>query len=238
MSASRPTSAADRAAINARIDALLDGTLPPRDCRELFESLRGDPAGARDLAELRDTASRLSVAPDAPDLASCILARSHARRGFLSRRARRVLTFGRAAALAGVLAGIGVMAYVERHVPEARLANDPAPVANVADAAALGVDAGEGLIDSALASLSAHARQAEAPKPPPMRLDPSAFFAAAPRLEFTPGDAGAAPTLHADSASTPPAPLLTRVGGWLIVVREVPPVTDPTLDHDLPIAQE
>ncbi|MDQ7012472.1 MAG: hypothetical protein Q9O74_01085 [Planctomycetota bacterium] len=129
----RPGSAADSAKL---IDALLDDDLSEERSRQVLRRLRDDPAACEDLARTRIGIERLREPIETPDLTDAILARVHVRRRFLPQRARRMVTAGRVALAAGLVGAVGIASLVQRHVPAVRLADDPAVVTRLVEAAA------------------------------------------------------------------------------------------------------
>lgn len=120
------------------IDALLDGDLAHEESRAAYEALRQNPAACEDLARTRYAIARLSTPVEAPDLTGAILQRVHHRRRFLAPRAARFVTTGRLAAAAAVIGTVALASFVQRHVPEARLAaSEPAPVSRVVESSGL-----------------------------------------------------------------------------------------------------
>ncbi len=130
---SRPRAPVDSAKL---IDALLDDDLSEERSRQVLRRLRNDPAACEDLARTRIGIERLREPIETPDLSDAILARVHVRRRFLPLRARRMVTAGRVALAAGLVGAVGIASLVQRHVPAVRLADEPAVVTRLVEAAA------------------------------------------------------------------------------------------------------
>lgn len=118
------------------IDALLDGELSDERSREALRLIRHDPQACEDLARTRVAVDHLRAPIDVPDMSEAILGKVHARRRFLPRRSRRLVTAGRLAVAAGFIGAIGIASLVQRHVPAVRLADEPTPVTRIVEAAA------------------------------------------------------------------------------------------------------
>lgn len=129
----RPRTDADSAKL---IDALLDDDISEERSRKALARLRRDPAACEDLARTRIAIERLGEPIETPDLTDVILARVHTRRRFLPQRARRLVTAGRVAVAAGLVGAVGIGSFVQRHVPAVRLADEPAVVTRLVEAAA------------------------------------------------------------------------------------------------------
>lgn len=115
------------------INELLDGSMDREWAREAYESLRGDAAACEDLARLRYAVARLSAPVPAPDLSGEILHQVDLRRRFLSRGRRRLITAGRLGVAAGVVVAVGLASFVQRNVPELRVAEAETPVTRVVE---------------------------------------------------------------------------------------------------------
>lgn len=118
------------------IDALLDGELSDERSREVLRRVRHDAEACEDLARTRVAVDRLRAPIDAPDLSDAILGKVHARRRFLPRRSRRMVTAGRLAVAAGFIGAIGIASMVQHYVPAVRLADEPTSVTRIVEAAA------------------------------------------------------------------------------------------------------
>lgn len=118
------------------IDALLDGDLSDERSREVLHLIRHDAEACEDLARTRVAVDHLRAPIDVPDMSEAILGKVHARRRFLPRRSRRLVTAGRLAVAAGFIGAIGIASLVQRSVPAVRLADEPTPVTRIVEAAA------------------------------------------------------------------------------------------------------
>lgn len=118
------------------IDRLLDGGLSREQSQELLREIRRDAGACEDLARTRLCLDRLREPVDAPDMTDAILSRAHSRRRFLPQAGRRFVTVGRVAVAAGLVGAVALASFVQRHAPEVRLDEQPAPVTRFVEAAA------------------------------------------------------------------------------------------------------
>ena len=242
------------------IDALLDGDLAHHDARDAIRRLQDQPHASEELALLRSTVERLRSPIEAPDLSKSILGGMDARRGFLPRRARRIVTVGRVAVAAGLIAAVGVASFLQRHVPQLRLDEGPTPVSLMVRTTGLTADEQPVLVDRAVQTIQASiaspvSRLSLSPRfrpeeqlrfgTDPIKPRPHAVFAAAGGPPFAVGapepiDAGAA--LAQPAASTPTetatgpqltqSPFIGRFGPLLVILRETPTTIDPERPAD------
>lgn len=124
----------NRAPSDRLIDELLDGGVSAERSQDLLRAIRHDAKACEDLARARIGIELLREPVAAPDLSGQILGAVHARRRFLPGRTRRLVTAGRVAVAAGVVVAVGLASFVQRHVPEVRLADGPAPVSRIVEA--------------------------------------------------------------------------------------------------------
>jgi hypothetical protein len=143
------------AAASAKIDALLDAEVPQKDMRRLYDSIRADSNAREELARLRYTVAQLKTPVDAPDLCESILHQANTRRRFLSGRSRRMVTAGRCAAAAGLVAAIGLMSFAQRYTPISQLAGDTQPVTQLVESAAASHGAAQELASGAMHTIQA-----------------------------------------------------------------------------------
>lgn len=112
------------------VDRFFDDELSEQDRRAFLQSLPADLARCEDVAKTRRAIDLLRAASvPAPDLTGRIIATVDARRGFASRRVRRMARMVRLGLAAGVVLFAGAIAAVERVAPDAtRLVPAPTPL--------------------------------------------------------------------------------------------------------------
>lgn len=230
------------------VDALLDGGLSHADARDAYDRLRRDPAACEDLARIRYTVARLAAPVETPDLTEAILHRVHDRRRFLPRRERRIVTVGRVAVAAGVVAAVGLASFIQRAVPQVNVAEAPAPVGRVVETTGLRADEQPRLmaetvetIRSTLASPVARLSLSPAYRPEEqVRFDVAMPATAAPRPETYAAGGFSMRALRAQvdraaglAATSPEAenPFLLRFEPLLVILAEPQPRIDDERPH-------
>lgn len=236
----------NRAPSDRLIDELLDGGVSAERSQELLRAIRHDAKACEDLARARIGIELLREPVEAPDLSGQILGAVHARRRFLPGRSRRLVTGGRLAVAAGVVGAVGLASFVQRYVPEVRLADGPAPVGRIVEATEQSVPgsrlAGQAVetIQASLAS-PGHALGLSPRFRPEAELHfdlsiervgervggrmdgpMAAGFAAAPRAVGSRIVVGAPMPVEPPSAEMG-SPFISRFGSLLVVLREPPP---------------
>lgn len=117
------------------VDAYFDRELDEGSRDRLLGAMLGDPDRAEELAGIRRAINRLREPVAAPDLTERVLARVGRRRGFLSRRVRRLVRGGRLTAVACLLAVVLGVVVIERIAPGAlRLTPRSRPISAVVEA--------------------------------------------------------------------------------------------------------
>ncbi len=238
----------NRAPSDRLIDELLDGGVSAERSQELLRAIRHDAKACEDLARARIGIELLREPVDAPDLSGQILGAVHARRRFLPGRSRRLVTGGRLAVAAGVVGAVGLASFVQRYVPEVRLADAPSPVGRIVEATEQSVPgsrlAGQAVetIQASLAS-PGHALGLSPRFRPEAglhfdlsiqrvggRMDGSmaAGYAPAPRAMGTRIVVGAPMPVEPPDAETG-SPFISRFGSLLVVLREPPSVDEGAL---------
>ncbi|MBK7404020.1 MAG: hypothetical protein IPJ41_05175 [Phycisphaerales bacterium] len=243
--ASKPDNRADRL-----IDALLDGDLSHSQAREALSSLHDDPRACQELGRLRFAVSKLRAPVDSPDLSESILSGVQSRRGFLQRKGRRMVTVGRVAVAAGVVAAVGLGSFVQRHAPEWRLDEpQPAPVSMMVRSSSLSPEEQPAVVDQAVEtiratlaspvsrlSLSPRFRpeqslhfdtlRTETPLPGAAQSPPTALALGAPELQtlasLAASRTAAQPSDPAAVPNTTASPFIGRFGPLLVILRETP----------------
>lgn len=117
------------------IDSVLDGSVDSRTQREVARALRHDPRRRRDVDETIEALSALRGPIECPDLSNGVLAELDRKHRFLSPKARRFVRRARLSGALVLLAGLLVVAGVQRAAPRlASVAPQPTPVLDVANA--------------------------------------------------------------------------------------------------------
>lgn len=236
------------------INRLLDGELSREQSQELLREMRDDARACEELARARICVERLREPIAAPDLSEAILSRVHARRRFVPRRGRRLVTVGRVAIAAGLVGAAALASFVQRHAPGVRLADDPAPVSRFVEATAPGADDQAGLnqaVESLQASLAAPVRGLKLS--PNFRPESGLHFdlslergagSVAPTYTFIPRgyaasgplrlDAGRFDPAQAEQAApaNPEAQFITRFESLLVILRQPPSAIDDQPDEE------
>lgn len=117
------------------LDAWFDREADERSGSRLRDAMRRDPALTEEFARTQRMLSMLKRPVASPDVSKAVLSRVGRRRVFLPAKFRRLVTSGRAAMAAALLAGLLTVALIHRASPDA-LAIVPrsTPVARVMDA--------------------------------------------------------------------------------------------------------
>ncbi len=102
-----------------RLDRFFDGDMDASEERRMLSDARRVDGAFEELAKTRRAIELLHDPVEAPDMTQSILGQVHARRAFLPPRWRRMVSAGRLAAAVALLTGIGAVAMVQRHWPEA-----------------------------------------------------------------------------------------------------------------------
>lgn len=119
----------------ALFEAWFDHEADPVQAARLRDFLRRDPSLSERFARTQRAISMIRRPVAAPDVTEAVLARVSRRRRFLPERLRRVVTSGRAAVAAAMLAGLLTVAVIERSTPDAvTLRSRSTPVSRVMDA--------------------------------------------------------------------------------------------------------
>jgi len=138
------------------VDALLDREIAPAELPEALALIAGDPEASARLEAMRSMFDELRAPVEAPDLSDRILGDVGRRRRWLTPGLQRVVTVGRVAIAACVLAAIGATLAVERANPNAAIFGgpEPTPLTSVVDAtrheASIGLRQVGGLFDRAV----------------------------------------------------------------------------------------
>ena len=127
-----------------RLDRLFDGDLDACEERRLLNEARRVDGACEELAKTRRAIELLHEPVETPDMTQEILGRVQARRAFLPPKWRRVVSSGRVAAAAVLLACIGAVALAQRAWPDATSwTPEPRPISAVVESgcseAAVGV---------------------------------------------------------------------------------------------------
>ncbi|QOI99130.1 MAG: hypothetical protein HRU70_00940 [Phycisphaeraceae bacterium] len=226
------------------IDAFLDGELDARSGR-FRSALRHDESLRSELAMLEEVVGTLKQPLDSPDLSGSILARVNDHRPFTSRSSRRWLGLFKVTAAASLVAGVAMIALVERtgRTP-ARWAGEPAAISGfVAAASESPRPAVRAQLESAIqtAGIDAVARAID-PSAGPRRV-------AVPRFELAGLEireprsrcgVGARTTLTADAPSLPTGERIPPVHAAALLLRSpgsLDLMVDPALLGDLALAR-
>ena len=141
------------------VDAFFDHALDEGSRERLFRAMLRDPVRAEQVARTQRAIQMLRRPVEAPDVTARVLARVGARRGFLSRRTRGLVTAGRLVGVAAVLIVVLGAALTQRYAPDAvRFTPQVRPVSDLVRAGQN--DAGAGAQQMA-DTLTAVARRAE-----------------------------------------------------------------------------
>lgn len=118
------------------VDALLDREIAPADLPAALALIESDAKASARLEAMRSMFDELRAPAPGPDLAGAILGEVGRRRRWLTPGLQRVVTAGRVAIAACVLAAIGATLAVERANPNAAIFGGPeaTPLTSVVDA--------------------------------------------------------------------------------------------------------
>lgn len=134
------------------VDALLDREIAPADLPEAMALIASDRAASERLERMRSMFDDLRAPAHAPDVSGRVLSEVGARRRWLTPGLQRVVSAGRLALAACLLAAVAATLMAERVHPDAMLFGgpQPTPLASVVDAgrqeAAIGIQQVNGLL--------------------------------------------------------------------------------------------
>lgn len=116
--------------VNAVLDAEAEGSI--HEAAALRRASAGDPAFAQTLAQTRESVAALALMPESPDFTARVLDEVHARRGFRTGRARRLVSAHRVAVALGALAMLASGVLLQRFRPSPLpVRSDSAPVSDL-----------------------------------------------------------------------------------------------------------
>ncbi|MFG0275158.1 MAG: hypothetical protein ACF8QF_08875 [Phycisphaerales bacterium] len=135
------------------VDALLDREIAPADLPTALALIASDPAASARLERMRSMFDDLRAPVEAPDLSRRVLGEVGRRRRWMTPGLQHVVTAGRLALAASLLATVATTLVLERMHPDAAVFGGPeaTPLASVVDAgrqeARLGLEQVGGLLD-------------------------------------------------------------------------------------------
>ncbi len=139
---------------DALLDAWFDREASPAEAARIRELMRQDPKLSETFARTQRAIAMLRRPTPTIDVSSAVLRRVHGRRRFLPERVRRVVTSGRAAVAAAMLAGLLTVAVIERSSPDAvSLTGRSTPVSAVMDVSQAELSQGARQLTEAICSL-------------------------------------------------------------------------------------
>ncbi|MEN0019844.1 MAG: hypothetical protein AAF747_03060 [Planctomycetota bacterium] len=125
-----PTSQRD---LHALIDSIFDGDASADDASKLHRLADDDPRAIDEFARMRRVVDAFREPVETPDATDAVLRRVHGQRQWLPQRLRKTVTLSRVCVAASLVLAAGVIAFIDRHAPQAKLVQQAEPIARLAE---------------------------------------------------------------------------------------------------------